>query len=154
MSVYVDDILLASNIMGALETLKKLLAKEYEMKDLGEVQTIISWQITRNTAARTMKIDQSAFIRDLVIEEKLTECNANIIPMKIGLAIEIIEPNNYEKTDLREYQRLISKLIYLACGMRPNIPFVIGQLSKHNADPRRKHPRATKRVIRYLKGTM
>lgn len=32
----------------------------------------------------TMKIDQSAFIRDLVIEEGLTDCNAPVIPMKAG----------------------------------------------------------------------
>lgn len=81
-SVYVNDFLLASNTMAVLKTLKKLLAKEYEMKDLGEVKTIIGWQITRDTAARTMKIDQSAFIRDLDIEKILTECNANVIPMK------------------------------------------------------------------------
>lgn len=50
-----------------------------------------------------MKIDQSAFIRDLVIEEGLTECNANVIPMKAGSAIEMSEPKNYEDADLRTY---------------------------------------------------
>ena len=85
-SVYVDDFLLASNTMATLEALKELLAKEYEMKDLGEVKTIIGWQITRDTATGTMKLDQSAFIRDLVIEEGPTDCNAKVIPVKPGLA--------------------------------------------------------------------
>ena len=58
------------------------------------------------------------------------------------------------KEDLHTYQRLIGKLMYLACGTKPDIAFAIGQLSRHNADPRRGHFRAAKRVVRYLKGTM
>ena len=153
-SVYVDDFLLASNEMATLEALKKLLGKKYEMKDLGEVKTIIGWQIMRDLAARILKIDQSAFIRDLVIKEGLTDCNANVIPMKAGSAIEMNDSDDYEETELREYQRLIGKLIYLACGTRPDIAFVVGQLSRHNTDPRKGHLRAAKRVIRYLKGTI
>lgn len=75
-SVYVNDFLLASNTMNILGALRASLAKEYDTKDLGEVKTIIGWQVSRDTALETMKIDQSAFIRDLVIKEGLTECNA------------------------------------------------------------------------------
>lgn len=153
-SVYVNNFLLASNTMTILEILKKLLAKEYNIKDLGKVKTIIGWQITRDTGTHTMKIHQSAFIRDLVIEKGFTECNANIIPMKAGSAIEMLEPEDYDKADLHTYQRLIGKLMYLACGTRPNIFFAVRQLSKYNADPRKGHFRAAKRVVRYLKSTM
>ena len=44
--------------------------------------------------------------------------------------------------------------MYLSCGTRPDIAFIVGQLSRHNADPRVGHLRAVKRVVRYLKGTM
>ena len=152
--MYVDDFLLASNTMGTLKSLKQLLFKEYDVKDLGEVKTIIGWQITRDLAMGTMKIDQSAFIRDLVIEEGLTDCNAPVMLMKAGSAIEMLDSDDYEETELLEYQRLIGKLMYLACGTRPDIAFAVGQLSKHNADPRKGHLKAAKRVVRYLKGTM
>lgn len=125
--------------MGALEILKKLLAKKYEMKDLGEVKTIISCQITRDIAAHTIKIDQSVFIRDLVIKKRFTECNTNVIPMKAGSVIKIIKLDNYEETELREYERLIGKLMYLACDIRLNIAFVLGQLSGHNTDLKKGH---------------
>ena len=139
--------LLASNTMTILETLKKSLLKEYyDTKDFGEVKTIIGWQISRDNASRTMNITQSEFIRDLVIEG-LTECNTNVIPMKAGSAIEMTEPDDDEETDLRTYQRLVGKLIYLACGTRPDIVFVVGQLSKHNVDPRKGHLQAAKRVV-------
>ena len=61
-SVYVDNFLLASSTMKTLNALKQSLAREYDTKDLGEVKTIIGWQIERDTAASTMKIHQSTFI--------------------------------------------------------------------------------------------
>ena len=124
--MYVDDFFLASNTTNTLNALKQSLAEEYDTKDLGEVKTIIGWQINRDTAAGTMKIHQSAFIRDLVIEERLTDCNANVIPMKAGSSIEMTDLEDYEKTDLRTYQRLVGKLMYLSCGTRSDIAFVVG----------------------------
>ena len=41
MNVYVDDFLLTSNTMLLLEELKRCLTKEYNIKDLEEVKTII-----------------------------------------------------------------------------------------------------------------
>ena len=140
--------------MKTLNVLKQSLAKEYDTKDLREVKTTIRWQIERDTAASTMKIHQSAFIRDLVIKEGLTDYNANVISIKAGLSIEILDPEDYEEADLHTYQRLVAKLIYLSCGTRPDILFVIGQLSRHNADPRKGHFQAAKRVVRYLKRTI
>ena len=153
-SVYVDNFLLVSNTMAILKVLKKSLSKEYDTKDLGEVKIIIGWQISRDTAAETMKINQSAFIRDLVIKESLTNCNVNIIPMKAGLAINMPDADDYKETELLKYQRLIGKLMYLVCGTRPNIAFAVRQLGKHNADPKKGHLKAVKRVVRYLKGIM
>ena len=138
-SVYVDDFLFASNSTDTLETVKKELKNEYNVNDLGELETIIGWQIMRDPFTQTLKIDQSSFIRDLVIEKNLTNCNSNIIPMKAGSAIEMIEHDDYEDTEIKPYQHLIGKLMYLACGTRPDIAFIVGLLSRHNTDPRKSH---------------
>ena len=140
--------------MKTLNALKQSLAREYDTKALGEVKAIIGWQIKRDTAASTMKIHQSTFIQDLVIEKWLTNCNANVIPMKASSSIEMSDPEDYEKADLHTYQRLVGKLIYLSYGTRPDILFIVGQLSRHNADSKKRHLRAAKRVVRYLKGTI
>lgn len=72
--------------------------------------------------------------------------------MKAGSFIEMDESDDYEQVDLGVYQRLIGKLMYLTCGTRPDIAFAVGTLSKHNADPRKDHLRAAKRVVCYFKG--
>lgn len=49
------------------------------------------------------------------------------------------ELDDYNKTNLGDYQRLIKKLIYFAYKTRPNIEFIVEKLSKHNADPKKSH---------------
>lgn len=94
-----------------------------------------------------MEINQLAFIKDLIIEEDLTKCNFNIIFIKIGSFIKIIELDNYEKVELQLYQYFIGKLIYFVFNIRPDIMFVVGQLSKYYANPRKNYIRVTKRVV-------
>lgn len=57
MSIYVDKFLQTLNTIIILDAMKKSLIIEYNMKNLGEVKTIIRWQMTRDIVMRTMKID-------------------------------------------------------------------------------------------------
>ena len=54
------------------------------------------------------------------------------------------ELKNYDKANLYMYEKLIGKLIYLEYGTKPDIIFIIGHLSRHNADPRKDHLQAPK----------
>lgn len=106
--------------------MKKSFSKEYDSKDFGKVKTIIGQQISQDIETKTMKINQSVFIQDLVIKKNPIKCNANVIPMKTGSIIKMTKPKNDKNADFCMYQQLIDKLIYLECGTRPNITFVIG----------------------------
>lgn len=90
-SVYVDNFPLASKHRTSMDWIKKNLKEEYNVKNLEEVKTIIGWQVTRNWDSATLKIDQSAFIRNLLKEKNLADCNSVNIPMKAGSVIEINE---------------------------------------------------------------
>lgn len=74
--------------------------------------------------------------------------------MKTGSSINMSDPKDYEEVNLHTYQCLIRKLIYLAYNTRPDIAFTVGQLSRYNADPKKGHLQAAKRVVKYLKGTI
>ena len=50
----------------------------------------------------------------------------------------MIEHDNFERTEINLYQRLIGNLMYSACGTRPDIAFAVGLLSRHNADPKKR----------------
>lgn len=89
--MYIDNFFLALSIMKTLNALKQFLVEEYNKKDFGEVKTIIEQQIKWDTIVSTLKIHQSAFMQDLVIEKKYNNYNTNVIPMKPGLFIEILD---------------------------------------------------------------
>lgn len=55
-------------------------------------------------------------------------------------------------SDVSEYRRLISKLLYLTIT-RPNISFAVKQLSQYLDAPTELHLRATHKLLRYLKDT-
>lgn len=65
----------------------------------------------------------------------MTNCNACNLPKKTGLFLDIDRDGNSDKADLKAYQTLIKKLMYLVCGTRPDISFIVGQLRRHNLDP-------------------
>lgn len=51
------------------------------------------------------------------------------------------------------YASLIGALMYAAIGMRPDIAFAVGTLSRFLGNPGRRHWNEAKRVLGYLKGT-
>lgn len=81
-----------------------MLTKKYNIKNLDKRKIIIRWQIIRNVAVCIIKIDQSAFIKNLVIQKRLIKCNTNVITMKARSDIEIFKLDNYKETNLQIYQ--------------------------------------------------
>lgn len=43
--------------------------------------------------------------------------------------------------------------MYLLCGIKTDIIFVVRKLSRHNTDLKKKHLGVTKQIVRYLKRT-
>lgn len=72
-----------------------------------------------------LKLGQSTYMLDFIKKENMTNCKSINISIKIGLIINIKEPNNYKKTNFKSYQKLINKPIYLFYGTCLNIIFVI-----------------------------
>jgi len=67
MSLYVDDILLASNNKGFLKVIKGWLSSTFEMKDMGEAAYILGVQILRNRATKLLALSQETYI-DKILE--------------------------------------------------------------------------------------
>lgn len=60
--------------------------------------------------------------------------------MKADSSIEMhIDPKNYNETDLYIYQKIVRKLTYSLYSIKPDIAFVVGQLSRYNINLRKKH---------------
>lgn len=68
-----------------------------------------------------MKIKQSAFVWDLIIEQGFTNCHINVIAMKANSFIKMRNRNDYKKAELQICQKLVGKLIYFLCNTSSDI---------------------------------
>lgn len=109
--------------------------------------------MTQNYKLSTLKIDQSVFIYNIVEEEGIQDRNCIITLMKIGNFIEM-QDDNYEEVNLKVYQQLIGKLIYLLFKTQLDISFIIGQISKQKTNSQASYFIATKQVVQHLKCIM
>jgi hypothetical protein len=140
--------------MAAINGAKADLNREFRMKDLGEVRLITGWIVTRDPAQRILTVDQSTYILGLLIEYGLQDCKASKTPMQKWSTIGFLSEDDGEDADIDAYGRLFGQLNWLAVGTRPDISFVVGKLGQHLSDPKKAHLRASKRILRYLGGTV
>ena len=74
-------------------------------------------------------------------------CYLTVLSIKIGSSFTLDQVEDYLPTDMVVYQQLVRKQIYLACETRSDIAFVVGQLRRHNSDPRAGHICITKQTL-------
>ena len=146
--VYVDDIILTGDDNGEIDKLKKLLAFEFEIKDLGEVKYFLGMEFARSKQG--ISVCQRKYVLDLLGETGMLGCKPAETPMECNLKFEAAQPEN--QIDKEKYQKLVGKLIYLA-HTRPDITFVVGVVSQFMHSPGQEHYDAVIRILRYLKGT-
>ena len=60
--LYVDDILLIGNDVETLSNVKKWLAEQFQMKDLGEASCILGIQIIRDCKNKLLALSQASYI--------------------------------------------------------------------------------------------
>ena len=77
-----------------------------------------------------LKVYQSAFIHNPIETDALRHFNPVSTPQKASNFLKIQGEDDNKKVNLKTYQRLISKLMYLSCNTKLDISLVIGQLSK------------------------
>lgn len=67
--------------------------------------------------------------------------------MKTESFFSINHNRNSNKTDLKVYQSLVRKLMYLTCYRKPNISYIIRQLRRYNSNPRVSYMQIAKQVV-------
>lgn len=72
--LYVDDILLNANDNGMLHDVKKILFKNFEMKDLGETSYVIGIEIFRDRSQGILWLSQKAYINKVLERYRMEKC--------------------------------------------------------------------------------
>ena len=146
--IYVDDIILTGNHEEKIDLLKKLLTKEFEIKDLGNLKYFLGMEIARSK--KGIAVSQRKYVLDLLNETGMLGCKPAETPM--DSTVKLDESDGSPPVDKGRYQRLVGKLIYLS-HTRPDIGFSVSMVSKFMNNPTEKHMTAVTRILRYLKMT-
>jgi transposase InsO family protein len=156
-ALYVDDLLIASSKTPELLSIKRKLAQQYEMEDMGEATFILGIDIKRNRSNRSISIGQSAYFNTLLQRHGMTNCKPVSTPMDPGATYELMAAADGYQASLtltRDYQSIIGGLMFAAICTRPDIAFAVNRLARYCANPTQAHYTAAKRILRYMKGTI
>ena len=81
-ALHVDDGLGGSNHPPFLAWVKDGISKEFGVKDLGAVKQFLGVEFERNIASHTLKMHQQSYIKMMLEEQALLQCNPIKTPME------------------------------------------------------------------------
>ncbi|EDN08130.1 hypothetical protein HCAG_04640 [Histoplasma mississippiense (nom. inval.)] len=123
LTLYVDDMKLVGPDEGALEDTAKLIAKEFNIKDLGEARHYLGMKVERGDEG--ICLSQEVYIDQALKKFNMTECNPVRTPMDPGFA-----PEGGDPFDESLYRAAVGTLQHLATYTRPDIAFAVGYLGR------------------------
>jgi hypothetical protein len=149
-AVYVDDLIIAGEIIGEVEDIKKAIAKKYKVKDLGELRDIVGMEWRRNQEKKKSTLHQSKYTEMILKKFNMWESKAASTPV---IKLEKEEEISPKLSSNAEYMQAVGSLIYLATCTRPDIQLAVSLVSRTMKEPTEKNWIAVKRIFRYLNGT-
>ena len=150
-AIHVDDGIGSSNSLAFLEWIKSEIPQEFGLKDLVDVTQFLGVQFVRNLETRELWMHRKDYVRSLLADYNLLDCNPVATPMESPCNLSQSGPPS---TIRAEYQALMGHLLFLSICTRLDISYTVNRLTQHNSEPRADHLAAAKRVLRYLRGTV
>ena len=153
--VYIDDEVLAGKSLQLTHQVKADMAKEFEIKDLGEAKYVLGIAINRNRELRMIQPSQTRYLSEILTTFNMQACKGIGTPMNANQKLykgSRLEEEEEEVEGL-PYRRLVGSLMYAMTGTRPDIAYAQGVLAQNMQSPRMSHWQAALRVLRYLQAT-
>ena len=105
-SMYVDDVILASNNSNVLMQEKLKLSQNFEMEDQGEIHYCQGMSIKRVRDTKVLTRDQKAYLESVLKRCGMSECKPVSTPIEAGKRFEKLDDNE-DPVNIREYQAAI-----------------------------------------------
>ena len=157
LTLYVDDLMIASNSELLCSILRENLNKRFEMKDLGKVRRCLGLEFNWLSNG-TCVLSQTQYSLKVLERFNMTECKPIGCPIARGSKLtKSMSPTTAEEIKEMEkvpYRSAVGSLIYLVTGTRPDLAVATGEVAKYCNNPGLQHWAAVKRILRYLKGTV
>ncbi|KAH7291985.1 hypothetical protein KP509_29G045200 [Ceratopteris richardii] len=152
LAIYVDDILLLSNSIKALNSTKHELQDAFSMSDLGPLQYCLGMQVLRDPQTGSITLSQSTDINSLLQKFHMDTYKGTATPLPSSLKSGSTALPSEVAPDF-PFAQILGSIHYLVTCTRPDICFAANYLSRFMQQPQAHHIHLLKRLLRYLKQT-
>ncbi|CAI7873687.1 unnamed protein product, partial [Closterium sp. NIES-54] len=149
--VYVDDLVFATADTEALTLVKSELQKRHTCTELGELCSYLGLQITRDRARRTITLNQSHMVHQVLQRFSFQFSSPQPTPLSTGHSLSA-PPSDESVEPSGPYPELAGCLMYLMTCTRPDLTYPLSLPARYVALGRHRkvHWDAAKRVLCYL----
>ncbi|GJR23542.1 retrovirus-related pol polyprotein from transposon TNT 1-94 [Tanacetum coccineum] len=147
--IYVDDIIFASTDPKACDIFSNEMSSKFQMSMMGQMSFFLGLQVSQNPGG--IFINQSKFALEILKKFGMDSCDPVDTPMVDRLKLD--EDPLGIPVDQTRFRSMVGSLMYLTAS-RPNLVFAVCMCARYQASPTKKHLKALKRVILYLRGTI
>ena len=155
-TVWVDDLLIASEDGAAVDAFKAAISKRFKMSDLGLAHHCLGMRIVQDPAKAMVSIDQEQYVKELLAKQGMADCRAvsTPLPVRAELTAGAIDDGDLQLDEdcAHRFREITGSLLYLVACTRPDLAVATNQLSRCMKAPFQSHLTAAKHVLRYLKG--
>jgi hypothetical protein len=149
--VYVDDLIYTASNTKMMEEFKTVMSSKFKMKDLGSVEYVVGLRV-RSTKNAT-HLSQSLYGNDILKRFNLQDAVNAKTPLPERTILYPKQPEEPEG-DSTIYRSMVGSLMYSMLGSRPDLAFVVGQLSRHLHACTSKLIGAAEQAFRYIRYTI
>lgn len=148
--LYVDDLLIVSSDIDCIDAVKRKLSREFEMTDVGNVDTFLGIHIERDKAKCNITMSQTNYFEKVLQKFSMDVCKSVFTPIESGIDLHTLETNAHCNAPYRE---LMGCLTYATMTIRPDLCAATNYYSRFQSCFGNEHFKHAKRALRYIGGT-
>ena len=151
--VYVNDLLIFSENMKFIKTIKKYLMKRFEMIDLESVSHYLELSIERRSDQ--IILNQTIYLKKILKRFDMLDCASVSISMKSDTSNNLLfVVDQADEKALYWYESVIDSLMFAAIMTRSNIAYAMSIVSRYAESSESQHVKTINRILKYIKESL
>ena len=156
-TVYVDDILIATKDLDLLSRIKADFSDHFDMVDFGQAHSILGIHITRDFSAGTLRLDQAEYATEILRRFNHAESSGKSAPLSKDKHYSRLmcpeTPSEVQAMSTVPYRQAVGSLMHLMVCTRPDLAYSVGVMCRYLHNPGQEHWNGVKHILQYVSQT-
>ena len=153
-ALFVDDLIIFTDSVDFLVTLKNGVSEICSLKDLGPLRKCLGVNVHQDKVKGTIQLEQTDYIESILSAFGMKECRSTNTPMETKICSSGKgSPQTQFNPERIPYQSAVGSLLYLVQATRPDLVHAVSVFSRYNQSYDESHWNMVKRIFRYIQGT-